>query len=220
MATMVILPQSHLGEDDMITVKKSTVVLFWSAAAGSTRMLSNLYGLNKNLCDLFKSVEHVMQATKLRDATFFHKDSMLGSFESLRAHPYCNTLVGILFPKNKGVINAGGDPFKSDNGIGYWLKKGMDGILAKVATNHKTACKINSAAKKGLLPLEFTTFELVTLRVEGPRRPMDCKELWIKVLMEKFTMDQQVRDVLFATGDKRLIEFVRGGNAANHKWGG
>ena len=82
----------------------------------------------------------------------------------------------------------------------------MVGIVAKMASNPK------HAAAAGLPP---------------PSAPHDFSaEIFFPILLSKFTRGAELRGVLLATGEKYLLEFVRGaerrerGGGGRERWGG
>ena len=82
----------------------------------------------------------------------------------------------------------------------------MVGIVAKMASNPK------HAAAAGLPP---------------PSAPHDFSaEIFFPILLSKFTRSAELRGVLLGTGEKYLLEFVRGaerrerGGGGRERWGG
>lgn len=221
MHSLIVLPQSVLGEDDVAVVPEEDVFMFWSCASADASMLSNFFGLTHSICGGYKSVEHAMQKTKMRAAAWplFREDGALGSFAALRAHPSCDVVVGILFPGSKKVIAGGGDPFDSRVGIGFWFGKGMDGILAKMAVKEAVCVRLRAAAHAGKID---PCFKECVLDEHQSREhaPMRDPAVWHRALQQKFTRNRRARAVLVATKGKRLVEFVRGKDAATHHWGG
>ena len=224
MNSLVIFEQKHLGEDDPIMVKESNIELFWSGGSSEVNKMSNLYGLDILTHRGFKSVEHAMQSMRMiKDAhKFLLADGALGSFKSLRANKDCNALVSILFPKSKKTIEADEDPFARNDGIGFWYKKGMDGILAKMAVKQATSLRLIKSANTGKIECDFKMFQLKDNNTisdpsnSGMRNP----STWHRVLMEKFYTNNHLRTLLLSSKDKRLVEFVRGKHAATNHWGG
>jgi hypothetical protein len=228
MQSLVILPQSVLGEDDAAVVPEADVLLFWASGSADVCVLSNLYGLAHSVCGGYKSVEHAMQKTKLRASAWhlFREHGALGSFAALRAHPSCDVVVGMLFPYSKKVIATGGDPFLAAGGIGYWFAKGMDGILAKMTAKEAVCARLRAAAHAGRIDSVFGECVLWDEHRSAqnggppPLRPMRDPAVWHRALQQKFARNRRARVVLAATRGKRLVEFVRGRDAATHHWGG
>jgi hypothetical protein len=227
MHSLVVLPQSVLGEDDVAVVPEEDVFLFWSCASADASMLSNFFGLTHSICGGYKSVEHAMQKTKMRAAAWplFREDGALGSFAALRAHPSCDVVVGILFPRSKKVIDGGRDPFRVANGIGFWFAKGMDGVLAKMAVKEAVCVRLRAAAHAGKIDPCFKECVLDEHQSREHARSTSARAMrdpstWHRALQHKFARNKLARAVLVATKYKRLVEFVRGKDAATHPWGG
>ena len=153
--------------------------VFFSNAAeslNSTCKLSNFYACTvEHDGALYPSAEHAYQALKFEigDREHFQVNGKLSGFEAM----------SYFYPEkaNKAKNTA-------NSKIKYWSKKGMVGILAKLAQGNPK--------KVGLVPM--------------PMQKMNDKlKEFKRILLSKYR-NPELNAILLATGDRYLLEFCRG----------
>ena len=75
--------------------------------------------------------------------------------------------------------------------IQFWRKKNNIGIVAKMASNPDHARK-----------LKLTFVSRISDEIK--------KKIFIEILISKYKLNEDLRDILMATGNKTLVEFSRG----------
>ena len=175
----------------MAPVERSEVVYFSSGAG--VYHLSNLTRCELRLDgDEWTSLEHWYQATKFvpKDRRRFAKGGDLADLDAFRLHR------GIFVKRDK-----------EERSMKHWgankKKPEMVGIVAKMASNPSRAQRLGLR----MLPKQAETADRIPEMIELFRRGLHAK----------FAQNPEMRAMLLATGDKRLVEFGRGAERETKK---
>ncbi|CAM9753112.1 unnamed protein product [Laminaria digitata] len=98
----------------------------------------------------------------------------------------------------------------------YWQKKRNVGIVGKMlAANNKSSGRIRCRAKD--LGMEMGLHPLEQYGRQGDIRTLEA--IWDNIQTDKYTQNEDHREVLRSTGSEVLVEFVRM-RPEGHMWGG